>query len=215
MPTLALALLLAAAQVTPSAAVKEANDRVRADITAYLKASGKPREKARAKARAAVGELIDFETLSRATLGKKWDELKAADRKRYETALRSAMEANYLSKMEKGKPGDAEKVKTEILSEEKQGENTLVKTKVTSGDDSASIDYLMAKQAKGYRAVDVITESVSLAETYREQVGKLLAKKGLDGVIAALEKKRRALEAGSAGSAGAAPAGEAKPAQTK
>jgi ABC-type transporter MlaC component len=53
----------------------------------------------------------------------------------------------------------------------------------------------MEKGPRGWRAVDVITEGVSLAETYREQVAKLLQKKTLNDVIATLDKKRKALEA--------------------
>ena len=41
----------------------------------------------------------------------------------------------------------------------------------------------------------MITEGVSLADTYREQVGRLLQKKTLNDVIAALDKKRKSLEA--------------------
>jgi len=70
-----------------------------------------------------------------------------------------------------------------------------VHTKVHSGEDTAAIDYLMEKRPKGWRAVDVITEGVSLAETYREQVAKILAKKSLNDVIAALDRKRKTLEA--------------------
>jgi ABC-type transporter MlaC component len=53
----------------------------------------------------------------------------------------------------------------------------------------------MEKGPKGWRAVDVITEDVSLADTYREQVAKIMAKKNFAAVIEALEKKRKILEA--------------------
>lgn len=190
-----LALLLAVIQPgSASAAVHKTTEQVRVAMDRYVKAQGPARNKAREEARAAVGKLIDFDALARSTLGKKWDDLKPQERKRYIDALRGAMEANYLVKMGKAKSEDVAKVKTEIGAEEKQGERTLVKTTVRSGQDTAAIDYVMAKMPKGWRAVDVITEGVSLAETYREQVGKLLPKKGIDGVISALEKKRKALE---------------------
>jgi len=53
----------------------------------------------------------------------------------------------------------------------------------------------MEKAPKGWRAVDVFTEGVSLAEPYRGQVGKLLQKKSLNDVIATLDRKRKQLEA--------------------
>ncbi len=191
-----IAILLAALQAgSASSAVQTAQERVRKDLNAWFKAEGPARPKAREQARAAVGELIDFDTLAKSTLGKKWDELSPKDRVRYTDALRGAMEANYLAKMRQGKTDDVDRVKSDVLSEEKQGERTLVKTRVTSGQDSAAIDYLMEKAKKGWRAVDVFTEGVSLVETYRDQVTRIMAKKNFDAVVGALEKKRKALEA--------------------
>ncbi len=191
-----IAILLAAFQAgSASAAVQTAQERVRKDLNVWFKAEGPARAKAKAQARSAVSELIDFDALAKATLGNKWDGLSSKDRARYTDALRGAMEANYLSKMRQGKSTDVDKVKSEVLSEEPQGDRRLVKTRVSSGQDTASIDYLMEKEKKGWRAVDVLTEGVSLAETYRDQVSRLMAKKNFEAVITALEKKRKALEA--------------------
>jgi phospholipid transport system substrate-binding protein len=192
---IALALLLSALQAGSAAqAVRAANDRVRTALKKYLEAEGPARNKARTLARHAVGELIDFDALARATLGDKWNSLSPKDRARYIEALRGAMEANYLYRMRQGKNTDVDKLKTEVLGEEKQGDRTLVKTHVRSDQDTVEIDYVMERGKKGWAAIDVITEGVSLAETYREQVAKLWPKKGLEGVISALEKKRKALE---------------------
>lgn len=193
--SIAFALVLAAVQPgSASAAVHRTTDQVRVAMDRYVKATGAGKAKARSEARAAVSQLLDFDALAKSTLGHKWDELKAPERKRYADALRGAMEANYLVKMGKAKSEDVAKVRTDITGEEPQGERMLVKTTVKAGEDTAAIDYVMEKAAKGWRAVDVLTEGVSLAETYREQVTRLLPKKGIDGVIAALDRKRKALE---------------------
>ena len=202
-----IAILLAALQAgSASAAVQTAQERVRKDLNAWFKAQGPARVKAKERARAAVGELIDFDALAKNTLGTKWDGLSTKDRARYTAALRGAMEANYLSKMRQGKTADVDQVKSEVLSEEKKGEQMLVKTRVTSGPDTAAIDYLMEREKKGWRAVDVLTEGVSLAETYHDQVSRLMAKKNFDAVVSALEKKRKALEAEEDKPASGAPA---------
>ena len=197
MPAALLALLIAAAPQpgSASAAVNHAQERVRTALTAWTKAEGAARTKAREQARAAVADLIDFDALAQATLGDKWKDLKAADRKRYTSALRGAMEANYLAKMRQGKASDVQQAKGEVLGEEKHGNDTVVKTRVQSGQDGAAIDYVMEKGAKGWKAVDVITEGVSLVDTYRDQVTRLMQKKSFDAVVTALEKKRKALEA--------------------
>lgn len=196
MTSIAIALIVAAAQPgSPSAAVQTTQERVRASLDAWFKSQGPARARAREQARKAVGELIDFEALAKATLGKKWDEIKPADRSRYTAALKGAMEANYLAKMRQGKKADVDRIRTEITGEVQQGSHTIVHTKIDSGGETAAIDYVMERRGKGWRAVDVITEGVSLAETYREQVAKILAKKGLNDVIAALDRKRKTLEA--------------------
>jgi phospholipid transport system substrate-binding protein len=190
----ALALAPAAfAASPPVAAVQASNDRVRAALDRYFKAEGPAKAKARNEARAAVGSLLDFEALAQATMGKRWSELTPQQRARYTQALRGAMEANYLSKMERGQV-DMSKVKNEIVGETKNGSRTVVKTKVGSGTDTAEVDYVMEQRKGGFRAVDVITEDVSLVDTYKDQVNKLIPKKGIDGVIAALERAKKRIE---------------------
>jgi phospholipid transport system substrate-binding protein len=194
--SIAVALIVAAVEAaSASAAVQRTQEKVRSSLTAWFKSEGPARARAREQARKAVAELIDFDALAKSTLGKKWDGLTPKERARYTAALKGAMEANYLAKMRPAKSSDVDRIRTEVLGEEQQGAYTVVHTKVHSGEDSASIDYVMEKGPKGWRAVDVITEGVSLAETYREQIAKLLQKKTLNDVIATLERKRKQLEA--------------------
>jgi ABC-type transporter MlaC component len=181
------------AATPPVAAVQASNDRVRSALDHYFKAEGPSRQKARTEARDAVGSLLDFEALAQATMGKHWPELSAQQRTRYTEALRGAMEANYLSKMEHGQV-DMSKVKNEIQGESKQGGREVVKTKVVAGEDTAQVDYVMAQRKGKWRAVDVITEGVSLVDTYKDQVNKLIPKKGVDGVISALERAKKRIE---------------------
>ena len=196
MTSIAIALIVAAAPPgSASAAVQNTQEKVRSALNTWFKSEGQARTRAREQARKAVSELIDFDALAKATLGKKWDEVKAADRSRYTASLKGAMEANYLAKMRQGKSTEVDKIRSEITGEDPQGGNVVVHTRIRSGEDTAAIDYVMEKRPKGWRAVDVITEGVSLAETYREQVARILAKKSLNDVIAALDRKRKALEA--------------------
>lgn len=197
--TLALALLegparaLAAPAQGATAAVESSNRKLRQSLRAFYGSSGSRREQARKEARAAVGSLLDFDTFARATLGKHWDGLKPAERARYTEAMKGAMEANYLAKMQSGNV-DVEQVKSEVIGEQKQGAQTLVKTRVQSGNDAVEVDYVMEQTRKGARAVDVVTEGVSLVETYRDQINTLFPKKGLQGVIDAFDRVRKRAE---------------------
>jgi ABC-type transporter MlaC component len=215
--SLAIALFVAAAPAASSAsnAVQSAQDRLRTALDVWFKAQGPARESAKAKARAAVSDLIDFDTFAKETLASEWDKLKPADRTRYTAALKGAMEANYLHKMRSGQSSDVSKVKSQVAGESKQGDRTLVKTKVTSGEDKIDIDYLMEHGKKGWHAVDVLTDGVSTADTYRELVARQLPKNGIDGVISFFEKKKKSIEdqenaQGSSASNANAPAQPAK-----
>jgi phospholipid transport system substrate-binding protein len=194
--SIAVALIVGAVQPgSASAAVQSTQEKVRASLSAWFKSEGPARARAKEQARRAVAELIDFDTLARETLGRKWNELSPRDRARYTAALKGAMESNYLAKMRQGKSSDVERLRIEVLGEDPQDGRVLVRSKVYSGEDTISIDYLMEKGPKGWRAVDVITEGVSLAETYREQVARLLQKKTINDVIATLERKRKQIDA--------------------
>jgi phospholipid transport system substrate-binding protein len=199
----------AGAPGSATAAVDAANEKLRMALDGYFKAEGAGREKARDTARAAVSTLLDFDSLAQGTLGKRWDELKPADRQRYTDALRGAMEASYLARMQSGKNVDVGAVKSTYSGEEKQGDRTVVKSTLKTGKDAAKVDYVLVKGKKGWRAVDVITEGVSLVETYRDQITRLWPKKGLDGVVAAFDKQRKRLEDKMAAGATPAPSGAA------
>ncbi|MBS2025989.1 MAG: ABC transporter substrate-binding protein [Deltaproteobacteria bacterium] len=191
----ALTLSTVARAETATDTVKAANTTLRDAIKKMVAAKGGAYDKARADARKAVGDLIDFDQVAQATLGKHWAELKPAERTRYIEAVRGAMEASYLTKMQ-GKLA-VDDVKVEYLGEEPKGENTLVKTRFTYGQDALNLGFVIAKGAKGKKAhaVDVFTEDVSLVDSYKDQINSLWAKKKFEGVVGAFEKKKKQLEA--------------------
>jgi ABC-type transporter MlaC component len=176
-----------------TAAVEASNRRLRESLRKFYKSTGARRAQARRQAREAVDALLDFDAFAKATLGKHWASLTPVERARYTEAMKGAMEANYLAKMGSDSV-DVDRVKVEILGEEKQGDRTLVKTKVHHGEDTVEVDYVMVDTKKGPRAVDVITEGVSLVQTYRDQINTLLPKKGLNGVIEAFDRVRKRAE---------------------
>jgi len=142
--------------------------------------------------------------MAKSTLGKHWDEVKPAQRTAYVEAMRSAIEASYLVRMQ-GKVA-VDDVKVDYLGEEPRGADTVVHTHFLYGTDSAKLDFVMQGAGKKERAVDVITEDVSLAETYREQIVSLWKKEGIDGVTAKFEKKATKLEKDLEATQAAAPA---------
>jgi phospholipid transport system substrate-binding protein len=58
------------------------------------------------------------------------------------------------------------------------------------------VNYKLHQQKGTWRIYDVITDEVSLLDTYKEQFGKLLQEKGFDGLLATLKAKKEQLEKG-------------------
>lgn len=195
-------------------AVQKATEHLRDTIKKLADAKELDWQKAREEARKAVASLLDFEGLAEGTLGNHWAEVSKvkAHRERYVAAMRSAMEASYLSRMQGKAEAASDKAKETTSAEKKKavdevkidylGETTkdgkpVVHTTVHAGKESVSIAYVMAPAGpkKELKAVDLITEEISLAETYREQIGNLWPKKKFEGVVAAFEKKAKRFEA--------------------
>jgi phospholipid transport system substrate-binding protein len=51
------------------------------------------------------------------------------------------------------------------------------------------IDYLLRKDGASWRTFDVITDGVGLVENYRAMFNKIIAKDGIDGLIAKMRAK--------------------------
>ena len=77
-----------------------------------------------------------------------------------------------------------------------KGDHTLVKTKFSYGEDVVNLGFVVTKASKGKKAkaIDVITEDVSLVDTYKGQINTLWGKKGFEGVVGAFEKKKASFE---------------------
>jgi phospholipid transport system substrate-binding protein len=65
-----------------------------------------------------------------------------------------------------------------------------VQTKVTRASGAEiTVDYSVRRTPDGWKAFDVVIESVSYVKNYRTDLGAEISKKGLDAVIARLEKE--------------------------
>ena len=65
-----------------------------------------------------------------------------------------------------------------------------VRTEVRrAGQAPVQIDYSMEKTADGWKAYDVIVAGVSLVTNYRDEFSDTVKSSGVDGLIAALNKK--------------------------
>ena len=183
--SLLAATLLAAAPATPLDVVKAGNTEVQ-------KAASAPNATV-AQLSTVVEKFVDFEELSKRALGKTWDTLTPAQRTDFTDTMRGLLRASYAQKAI-GQGNAAVKYGKETV----KGDEATVNTTISVKKDQIPVDYKLYKPTKGtWRVYDVVTDEVSLVETYRGQFRKLMTDQGFDGLLKTLKAKREQLEKGA------------------
>jgi phospholipid transport system substrate-binding protein len=77
----------------------------------------------------------------------------------------------------------------EYVGEKVSGETGTVQTKIVTPKDEFSVDYQLRKSSQGWIATDVLVEDVSLAENFRGQFDKALARGSFDDLLTKLKNK--------------------------
>jgi phospholipid transport system substrate-binding protein len=181
--SLLAATLLAAAPVGPLSVVKSGN----ADVQKAANAPGATVE----SLASVVEKFVDFEELAKRALGDKtWATLTPAQQKDFTSTMTGLLRASYAQKA----IGQAQ-AEVKYGKESVQGTEATVNTTLSLKKDQIPVDYRLYKAAKGeWRIYDVVTDEVSLVDTYKGQFRKLIGDKGFDGLLSTLKSKRAQLE---------------------
>jgi phospholipid transport system substrate-binding protein len=140
-----------------------------------------------------VERFVDFQELSKRALGGTWAKLTPEQRQEVSETMEGLLRASYAQKAIS---------QSKVLAKVQYGEQTLVgkearvNTTLIVGGDKIPVSYKLHQQKGTWRIYDVITEDVSLLDTYKEQFSKLLQEKGFDGLLATLKTKKEQLEKG-------------------
>jgi phospholipid transport system substrate-binding protein len=205
--SLIAATLLAATPSTPLDVVKAGNT----DVQKAANAPGATVE----QLATVVEKFVDFGELAKRALGKTWDTLTPAQQKDFADTMKGLLRASYAQKAI-GQANANVKYGKETI----EGDEATVTTTLTVKTDQIPVDYKLYKvPGKGnWRIYDVLTDEVSLVETYRGQFRKLMADKGFDGLLSTLKTKREQLEKAAATTKASdvkTEAGQKAPAETK
>ena len=173
-------------------AVKDANDT----ITALLKqkaAPGSKEEKALAgKVTTSVRGFLDIDQLGKRAMVDNWAKLSKAQQDQFQSLLRTLIEDNYVRGLRANLQYTVDYVSE---SADKDG-NVIVVTKINTTRKgrpyTIDVDYVLVKDGDKLRAWDVKTDGVGLVENYRTMFNKIIAKDGVDGLIAKMKKKQAA-----------------------
>lgn len=154
---------------------------------------------------------FDTDYAAQLVLAQHWRTATPEQRKRFVKALYDALLKTY-----GGALADftADRLKILPFRGDPAATTATVRTQVTrSSGQAIPVDYRLRKTADGWKAFDVIIEGISYVRNYRNDLGAEVAQKGLDAVIARLEREGLSAEPAAAKSAEAPakPAAKAAP----
>lgn len=178
---LGLLAFLAAAEPMATDALK-ARD---AEVRAQLPPPGTTLTPAlRAKLENALTKAVDIEGMAKAALGKHWNEQPEAKRKKFIRAFIGRFKRVSGDQLDSYRSS-----KTEFQREERLEDGAVrVPTRLEVKGEPTNVIYVMRRQGKEWRIVDIIVDDVSTVENYRSSFSKIINKEGFDGLIARLSK---------------------------
>jgi ABC-type transporter MlaC component len=181
--SLALALLVPAlvrGAVPAETALREVERRAREAV-----ASQAPRE-ALSKI---ADDAVDFEELTRRAMRKAWTSASAKERARMVELVRGVVEAAYLPRVR-----SARDYTFEIKGAEQKGLDATVRAVASAQGRTVPLDFRMHTRGGKWLVYDAVVDRTSVVESSADQFEKVIARDGVKGLLAALEKRRAALE---------------------
>lgn len=135
-----------------------------------------------------IGEIFDFEEMSKRTLARNWKGFSPPQQKEFTEVFGNFLTANYLKKIQSGFKGE----KVVYLDYEKINETkAFVETKIIRESVEIPVNYSMLVSNNSWRIYDVKIEGVSLMKNYRVQFNSILRKESPDQLIETLRKKNQ------------------------
>lgn len=135
---------------------------------------------------------FDFIEMSRSVLGKNWKSTTRAQKIGFIKAFRELMVRTYSVALLEYTENE---IKYKPLRDDVSKGDVTVRTQTTSSKgDPVAINYSLHKKKKGWKVYDIAVEGVSLIATYKTSFGTEIKQKGIDQLIARLQKHNKKKE---------------------
>lgn len=132
---------------------------------------------------------INFEKTTRLAAGRHWRDATSEQKDGLSKAFRGTLARTYSGAFTR--VSDATSIKTLPFRGDANANDVVVKSQVTQHANSQpfSLDYRLEKTPQGWKVYDINVENVWLIENYRNQFTQQINQNGIDGLIAALNKR--------------------------
>lgn len=135
-----------------------------------------------------LGNLLDYEELSRRALGAHWSEHSQQERDRFVDLLKQLVQRSYKQNLQRTLG-----YRVQYVGGRNGDDGVVVKTVARSRKNprapEVSIDYKMHRVGGQWRVYDVITDGVSMIRNYRNQFNRIIDKEGWSGLLKRMQKK--------------------------
>lgn len=133
--------------------------------------------------RTAVASTLNFELLAQRTLSRHWDTLQPKQRIDFTQALQELIETSYSTRLgdQTIEPGS---YNVEFTDERERRGRYTVSSVVSSGGSRYHVDVRLQKSDAGdWQVYDVVTDDISLQESYAESFDEIIRSKGFDELM--------------------------------
>jgi phospholipid transport system substrate-binding protein len=130
-----------------------------------------------------VTRIVDLQAMAMASLGKRYEGLTEAQKRKYQKA--------FATRFKHASESQIDFYRTTTITygpEATVGSDVTVPTTLTSKGEPTPVLYTMRKEASGWKMVDLTIDGVSTVDNYRSSFAKVMEKDGIDGLVRRLEK---------------------------
>lgn len=145
----------------------------------------------RAQLRDVINGGIDFGAMGRIALGKFWGDLSAEQKAEFVDVFSEIVREQSLSDL------DVYRAAVTYESVAVKGDSAYVVTTTVYKDVPTKVEYALRYGIAGWHVEDIILDDVSTAEGYARSFQTVIRKRGFEGLMTSLRKKRDKMAASS------------------
>ena len=143
--------------------------------------------------RSTISSSIDFELLSSRTLGSHWDARSPEEKATFIALLRDMVETSYSRNL-----GDVsvsnDDYNVVYTDERTRRGRTTVEGRLSAGGEEHFIEIKLENRDTTWAIYDIITDDVSLEESYAESFDRIIVEDGWEGLITRMQERLAELQ---------------------
>ncbi len=160
-----------------------------AEVMTILKNPDLDQETKRGKLSTTIRSAFNFRSMSQRILARNWKKASPQERDQFIELLSELLERNYIGNIE-GYTNE----KVEFIKESFKKKNAKIDTLILTKSKEIPVSYRMILNNEEWKVYDIVIESVSFVNNYRNSYGQIIKRKGIAGLLTKMEEKLAQLQ---------------------